>query len=157
MLTTKAMNSRIEALPFRSDRSALWCNPASNGKLLLLACVLAYLYGSTFTRLASQWSHDANFSHGFFVPAFSLYLLWDRRETLGRLDLQPAWTGLWLLFSGLSCLVVGILGAELYLARVSIVPVFGGLVALFLGWHFLRAAAFPWLFLLLMIPPPALV
>jgi len=33
----------------------------------------------------------------------------------------------------------------------------GGLVVLFLGWRFLRAAAFPWLFLLLMIPLPALL
>jgi exosortase len=35
--------------------------------------------------------------------------------------------------------------------------VLGGLVILFLGWGFLRAAAFPWLFLLLMIPLPALL
>src|SRR5882724_4659221 len=156
MLTTKTMNSGVQALPFRQD-SAAWEDPTSKAGFAVLACILVYLYGSIFARLASQWSHDANFSHGFFVPAFALYVLWDRRETLGHVDRQPAWTGLWLLLSGLLCLIVGALGAELYLSRVSIVPVLGGLVALFLGWGFLRAAAFPWLFLLLMIPPPALV
>jgi exosortase len=150
------MNSGVQALPFRQD-SAAWENPTSRVHFALLACVLVYLYGSIFSRLASQWSHDANFSHGFFVPAFALYVLWDRRETLARVDRQPAWSGLWLLLSGLLCLIVGVTGAELYLSRVSIVPVLGGLVVLFLGWRFLRAAAFPWLFLLLMIPPPALV
>jgi len=157
MLTTKTMNSGVQALPFRQDSAAAWEDPTSKAGFAVLACILVYLYGSIFARLASQWSHDANFSHGFFVPAFALYVLWDRRETLGHVDRQPAWTGLWLLLSGLLCLIVGALGAELYLSRVSIVPVLGGLAALFLGWGFLRAAAFPWLFLLLMIPPPALV
>ncbi len=157
MLTTKTMNSGVQALTFRQDWAAAWENPTSKARLALLACVLVYLYGSISVRLASQWSHDPNFSHGFLVPAFALYVFWDRRETLARVDRQPAWSGLWLLLSGLLCLIVGVLGAELYLSRVSIVPVLGGLVALFLGWRFLRATAFPWLFLLLMIPPPALV
>src|SRR5882762_3960125 len=157
MLATNVMNSGVQGLPSRPDIAAVWEDPASKIQFALMASLLAYLYGSIFVRLASQWSHDSNFSHGFFVPAFALYILWDRRETLGHVDRTPAWTGLWLLLSGLLCLVVGALGAELYLSRVSIVPVLGGLVALFLGWGFLRAAAFPWLFLLLMITPPALV
>jgi exosortase len=157
MLTTIVMNSGVQALPTRQDIAAVWENPACKIQFAVLACLLASLYGSILARLASQWSHDANFSHGFFVPAFSLYILWDRRETLARLHLRPSWTGVWLLLAGLLCLMVGVLGAELYLSRVSVVPVLGGLVVLFLGWRFLRAAAFPWLFLLLMIPLPALL
>jgi exosortase len=157
MLTTKVMSSGVQALPSRRDVATVWESPASKLQFVLLAAVLVYLYGSVFARLASQWAHDANFSHGFFVPAFSLYILWDRRETLARVPLRPVWSGLWLLLAGLLCLIVGVLGAELYLSRVSVVPLLGGLVALFLGWRFLRAAAFPWLFLLLMIPPPALI
>jgi exosortase len=157
MLTTKVMNSGVQALPSRHDIATVWESPVSRLQFAAVGCLLVYLYSSVFARLASQWSHDANFSHGFFVPAFSLYILWDQREALARLDPRPAWTGLWLLLAGLLCLIVGVLGAELYLSRVSFVPVVGGLVALFLGWHFLRGVAFPWLFLLLMIPPPALV
>jgi exosortase len=160
------MNSGLQAVPFREHASAgtssggtaeVRSDSSSWAQLALIGCVLAYLYGSIFARLAAQWSHDANFSHGFFVPAFSLYLLWDRRDILAPIDRRPSWTGLWLLLAGLLCLIVGVLGAELYLSRVSIIPVLGGLVVLFLGWDILRAAVFPWLFLLLMIPPPALI
>src|SRR5260370_8363903 len=101
MLTTKTMNSGVQALTFRQEWGAAWENPKSKGGLALLACVLVYLYGSISVRLASQWSHDPNFSHGFLVPAFALYVFWDRRETLARVDRQPAWSGLWLLLSGL--------------------------------------------------------
>ena len=45
----------------------------------------------------------------------------------------------------------------LFLSRLSLIPVLAGLVVLFLGWRFLRAVAFPWLFLLLMIPVPAIL
>src|ERR1700724_3877049 len=126
MLTANVMNSGIPALPSRQDIAAVWEDSASKIQFAVLACLLAYLYGSILARLASQWSHDANFSHGFFVPAFSFYILWDRRETLARLPLRPSWTGIWLLLGGLLCLMVGVLGAELYLSRASMVPVLGG-------------------------------
>ena len=151
------MGSGVQALPSRRDIASAWESPAAKAQFALLACLLAYLYGPILGRLVSQWSHDANFSHGFFVPAFSLYVLWDRREILARVILRPSWTGFWPLLAGLLCLIVGVLGAELYLSRVSLVPVLGGLVVLFLGWRLLKATTFPWLFLLLMIPPPALI
>ena len=157
MLATNVMNSGVQGLPSRPDIAAVWEDPASKIQFALMASLLAYLYGSIFVRLASQWSHDSNFSHGFFVPAFALYILWERHEALARFDPEPAWSGFWLLLAGLLCLMAGVLGAELYLSRVSIVPMLGGLVVIFLGWRFLLAVAFPWLFLLLMIPPPALV
>ena len=151
------MNSVVQALPSGQEVSTAWEDRTSKLQFVVVVCLLALLYGSVFARLAAQWSHDPNFSHGFFVPVFSLYILWDQRERLVGLGPQPTWKGLWLLIPGLLCLVVGTFGAELFLSRVSFVPVLGGLVALQLGWRFLRAAAFSWLFLLLMIPLPALL
>ncbi len=151
------MSPGVQALPYPQDVATVWEGSASKAQFALLSTLLVLLYAPVASRLASQWSQDPNFSHGFFVPAFSLYILWEQRHALAKTTPQPAWSGLWLLVPGLLCLVVGTLGAELYLSRVSIVPVLGSLAALFLGWRFLQAVAFPWLFLLLMIPPPALV
>ena len=151
------MNSAVQALPSERRIATIWGDRASKIQFALLLMLMATLYGSVFRHLASQWAHDPNFSHGFFVPAFSLFLLWDQRATLLSIRPQPGWAGVWLLLAGLACLVVGTLGAELFLSRVSVVLVLGGLTALFLGWRFLRAVAFPWLFLLLMVPLPSLV
>jgi exosortase len=49
------------------------------------------------------------------------------------------------------------MGAELFLSRISLLVVLAGLIVLFLGWSFFRALLFPWAFLLLMIPIPAIV
>ena len=57
---------------------------------------------------------------------------------------------------GLVVLIVGRLGAELFLARSSLLLVLAGLVILFFGWNLFRAVLFPWAFLLLMIPIPSI-
>jgi exosortase len=58
---------------------------------------------------------------------------------------------------GLSVLILGQMGAEIFLSRVSLLIVLAGLTVLFLGWTFFRAILFPWAFLVLMIPIPAIV
>jgi exosortase len=53
--------------------------------------------------------------------------------------------------------MAGILGAELFLTRISIIGVLAGSVLFLFGWRHLRILAFPIAFLLLMVPLPAIV
>jgi exosortase len=124
---------------------------------LILGAFLLWLYLPTLARLVAQWWHDPNFSHGFFVPAFSAFVLWQERERLRHIERRPSWTGLWFLAMGLTLLVLGQLGAEIFLSRFSLLLVFGGLAILFGGWEFLRAVLFPLAFMVMMIPIPAIV
>ena len=126
-------------------------------QLSLISGLVAVLYTGILVRMAGQWWADPNFSHGIVVPLFSGYLVWLRRKQLASLPLQPVWGGILLLAFALGFLVAGILGAELFLSRVSLLLVMAGLVLLFLGWNHLRAILFPLAFLLLMIPLPSLV
>jgi exosortase len=57
----------------------------------------------------------------------------------------------------LCVLIIGEMGAELFLARFSLVLLLASLIVLFLGWNYLRALFFPIAFLLLMIPIPAIL
>lgn len=126
-------------------------------QLSLIVLGLAFLYRDVLARLVAQWWNDPNFSHGFFVPAFAALVIWWDRERLARIPVMPSWFGLLFLAGGLGVLVVGVLGAELFLSRTSLIFVLAGLVVQFLGWGYLRALAFPLLFLFLMIPIPAIV
>lgn len=116
-----------------------------------------WLYGSILFHLAKQWSNDPNFSHGFFVPAFSLFVLWQDRTRLAREPRDPSSWGLPIVVFALVILVAGVLGAELFLSRVSLLLLIAGLVIFFCGWHWFRAVLFPWAFLFLMIPIPEIV
>ncbi len=123
----------------------------------ILALLTLWLYGSTLGHLVKQWWQDPNFSHGFFVPLFSGFVLWRERDRLSRIVPCPSWSGLAVISLALCLLVVGRLGAELFLARSSFVLFLAGLTILFRGWNLFRAVFFPWAFLLLMIPIPALL
>jgi exosortase len=124
---------------------------------IVLLVLVGWLYFSILGRLAQQWTHDPNFSHGFFVPAFSLFVLWQERGRLSALPVKPSWTGLPIVLLALCVLVLGNLGAELFLSRTSLLVLIAGLVIFFLGWQYFRAVLFPWAFLLLMIPIPSIL
>ena len=122
-----------------------------------IAALLLWLYYPILARLVGQWWNDPNFSHGFFVPLFSAFVIWQERSQLASLRLEPSWWGLLFLGAGLCVLIVGQLGAELFLSRVSLLIVLASLIVLFCGWTTFRTLLFPMAFLLLMIPIPAIV
>jgi exosortase len=126
-------------------------------QVAVLSAITLWLYWSILFHLIGQWWHNPNFSHGFFVPLFSGLVLWQERNRLTQLPLRPSWGGLVITAIAMSTLVVGQLGAELFLSRSSLLILLAGVIVLFCGWAYFRAVLFPWAFLILMIPIPAIV
>jgi len=131
--------------------------PPSCWQTAVIAALLLWLYFPTLTHLVGQWWNDPNFSHGFFVPLFAAFVIWQERSRLASLSLRPSWSGLLFLGFAMCVLIVGQMGAELFLSRLSLLIALAGLIVLFLGWGVFRALLFPWAFLVLMIPIPAIV
>lgn len=155
------MNQQLQTEP-SIDNSMVRPSSAIWGEVPLwqvgvLAALCVWLYWSTLLHLVGQWWSDPNFSHGFFVPLFSAFVIWQERDRLARIRPNPSWTGAIVLLAGLGLLVVGRLGAELFLDRSSLLVVIAGVIILFLGWNLFRALLFPWAFLLLMIPIPTIL
>ena len=138
-------------------RESVYSGSAPYWQLGILAALSVWIYWSTVAHLVAQWWHDPNFSHGFFVPLFSGFVIWQGRDRLARIIPRPTWSGLLLLAAGLGVLIVGRLGAELFLDRSSMLLILAGVVVLFAGWNLFRAVLFPWAFLLLMIPIPTII
>jgi len=126
-------------------------------QLGILAALILWAYGPTLWHLAGQWKHDGDYTHGWIVPLFSAFVIWQDRNRLRGIVRKPSWSGLILLALGLTILMLGRMGAELFTARASLLPVLGGIVVLFYGWDMFRAVLFPWAFLLLAIPLPVLI
>jgi exosortase len=145
---------QVAALPRRSPQPA-W--EREGWQVLVLLALVGWLYIPTLTRLAEQWWSDPNFSHGFFVPAFSAFLIWHARSRFAAIVPAASGWGLLVLMAAMSLLAVGVLGADIFLSRISFLVLIAGLIIFFLGWQYFRAALFPWAFLILMIPIPAIV
>jgi len=116
-----------------------------------------FLYFPVLAALIGDWYENPDYSYGLFVPFLSSYLIWRKRDALLRLPVRPSFRGLFIVLGSVALLFLGSLGAELFLTRIAFVGTIAGLVAYFLGWAMLRAITFPVMFLLLMIPLPALI
>ncbi len=125
--------------------------------LVLLAAALWMVYADILVELVQDWENDPNNSHGFLVPLVSAYLIWERQHQLAQIPLRPSNWGVIILGMGLVALLLGGIGAELFIQRMSLVIVLIGLVILLLGWRFFKALAFPVGFLALSVPLPAIV
>lgn len=124
---------------------------------ILLILTLMALYGSVIISLVTQWLEDPDYSHGFLVPLFAGWMLWRCRAQLRETSRKPSWWGLPIIVAAMGLLILGTLGSENYLSRVSLLIVAAGLVINFCGWRCFRAGVFAWLVLFLMMPLPAIV
>jgi exosortase len=124
---------------------------------LIVGIGIAFAYSHVLLSLGRAWWTDDNYSHGFLIVPIALYFLWERRARLAAAPATPATFGFFVLVASLGVLAVGVLGAELFLMRVSLLGVLAGIVLWLHGWPVLRLVAFPLAFLLLMIPLPAIV
>ena len=122
-----------------------------------LASMIAAAYWEVLAGLVAQWTADDNYSHGFFVIPLAIFFAWRRWPRLAATPLRPDARGLLLIAMGVTLFALGTLTAEVFLARVSIVPLIAGCIAFIWGGAQMRVLLFPILFLLLMIPLPAIV
>jgi exosortase len=129
----------------------------TNWQTATLLVLVGLLYAPILVRLVQQWWSDPNFSHGFFVPAFAGFVVWQERSRLEAIRPVPSGWGLAVILLSLCTLILGVFGAELFLSRVSLLLLATGMILFFMGWEFLRAVMFPLLFLVLMVPIPAII
>src|SRR5262245_6686519 len=74
-------------------------------EVLVLATVLAaflWAQAPTLGGLARRWRDDPQYTHGYLVPLFALYLAWTRRQHFAAAGRRPSWWGLVLLVPGLA-------------------------------------------------------
>jgi exosortase len=162
--TTSGTDS-VNGLPKNSSTSAgSECNgpgPAvwsiAWGPVVLLGALLLALYHGIAVKLVTDWYELPDFSHGFLIPFFAGFLFWDKRNEFFRTPIAPSWMGIVLVILGLFELLLGRLGADLFLQRTSFVLLIAGIVWTLLGKAMLGRAKFVLFVLLLAIPLPTIL
>ena len=126
-------------------------------QLSLISLLIGLLYYRILAHLVLDWWIDPNYSHGFIIPIFCAWVVWQNRKRIAEVPAKPSWLGFFVAVGAAGVLVLGVLGAENFLSRASLLFLLAGLVIQFRGWRFFRALLFPWAVLFLMIPLPAII
>jgi len=93
----------------------------------------------------------------FFVPLLSFFILWRERERLTKSEVRPSNFGFVVMLGAVGLLLLGSLGAELFISRFSMLVLLTGMILFLAGWDMLRAVSFPLSYLIWMIPIPIII
>jgi len=130
-----------------------WLGPTGIAKALIFAALLSWMYWDHFKRLYNYWLQP-DWSHGFLIPVFGLYIVNMKRPQLITGEHHGSWWGA--VFMVLAILgYTGAIYAKIgYPQPLSIILMIAGIVLLLRGWRTLWLTAFPIGFLVLAMPPP---
>ncbi len=123
------------------------------GLFLVLAMLIA-LHSNALQWTVREWTNREEYSYGFLIPFVAIFLIWQRKDELERIELVGSWGGLAILFTGLATHYIGELSALFVFIQYSFVVTLAGAVFAFTGWKGFRVVWAPVTFLLFMIPLP---
>lgn len=145
------MVSDSSAPPLRQSFSAETCT-----KIFVLGGLFVAMNLWQFTDyLLPKWRNDPNWSHGFLIPLFSLYLLYSSRHAwLTARRRGSAW-GLLILIAGVIVTLVGVYPVQMaWASHMGMIVALFGLVWYTAGAGVIRATWLPILFLVFAMPIP---
>lgn len=125
--------------------------------LAVVGALLAALYWDVIPSMVEVWMTDDAYSHGLLIPPLAAYIAWVQRDEILAEPLKPEAIGILLTVFGCLVLLIGKIGAEFFLTRMSIVIILAGLTLTFWGWRRLRKMAFSLILLATMVPLPQIL
>lgn len=116
-----------------------------------------FTYVWEFQKLIGTYWDNPDYAHGFFVPFFSLYLLWYRKDMLPAVPQRGSWWGL--AFFAIWALIrwVGVYFHYDWFEPFSIVPCLTAITLFIGGWQVLLWAWPALVFLFFIVPLPGLL
>ena len=118
----------------------------------ILICFIAY--GSGLFNLYERWVKQDEYSHGFFIPLITVWMLWDRRVAIMNSMGKPYWVGLFLILVAATMLIVGELSAIYIMIQSGFILSLVGIILVFGGKPLLKITILPVIFLIFAIPLP---
>lgn len=133
-------------------------NRSTIAVLAVLGGAILLLYFPVLAKLGQDWWTDENYSHGLLVPVIIAFIVWREWGRLTSLpnERRPI-AGAGMILIALALLAAGMLGAELFIARVSFLFMIAGVLIYSFGRHFLNFFAVPIVLLALSIPIPQII
>lgn len=126
--------------------------PRHLGALAAVSVMLLALFSRDLGDMATIWWTNTTFGHCLFIAPVVLWLVWQRRDALSRL--QPvAWApGLLLVAAGGTAWLLGDAAAVAFARQLGLVMMLQGAVVTLLGPNVARGLLFPLAYMLFMVP-----
>jgi exosortase D (VPLPA-CTERM-specific) len=132
-------------------------NPLNSILILwgLALLLLGLVFHESLDEMSGIWMGSEEYSHGFFIPIISIYLIWLQRHELSFVkDFKASILGLSILLLGLLLFLLGGLATIRTIQHYAFIVAVTGIFAAAFGRQGLKTAWVPLVFLLFMVPFP---
>ncbi len=124
-------------------------------KVIVLGALVIAFYRQEILRLSNQWQSNPNWSFGYIIPLFSLYLLYNWRHALRQASRKVCWPGLVLVLVAIAIRAWGIVILKNHwIPQLTIPLMIWGLTLFLAGWRVAWIALVPIFYLALAMPWP---
>ncbi len=125
-----------------------WLAFLITGSLLVIAAF------NSLEFMVNQWSTSEEYGYAFMIPAVVVFLVWQKKNDLARVQFNGSWTGWLLLVAGGVLLLIGELSALYVLKQYAFLMALAGLILAITGWRGFRLLMAPLAIMFFMIPLP---
>ncbi len=122
-----------------------------------ITALVVWSYYDALGHLVGRWSNEADYSHGFLVPVFAAYLLWQRRHMDRPQSSGGLWAGAALLLAAAGIRIAADYLSYTLLDPLSLLPCLAGLALIVGGWGAFHRSWPAIAFLAFMVPLPGSV
>jgi exosortase len=127
-------------------------------KFAVCSALLMIAYLPTIVWMANRWfAAESYYSHGFFIPLVSIFIIWQRRDALKNITISGSSAGLWIVAASLFVHIICAALKIYFVSGFSLVFAIYGMVLFLFGKNMVKQIIFPLFFLFLMIPLPLVV
>lgn len=145
-------DGKQQNVTYWKESMALWISFFFFSAFLVFA-----LYEDGLNRMVNNWFTREEYSHGVMIPFITAFLIWQRKDVLGKMEFGGSWGGVSVVLLGVLFCIIGELSAITVFFQYGFVIVLAGIILSYMGWRAFKYVAVPVLLLALMVPLPGLV
>lgn len=124
-------------------------------KHIIITAVFAFTYAPTFWWLGYRWfTGDSYYSHGPLVPFVSIFLIWQMKDELKKIEIKECNFGINLIVLGLAIHFFSSIFRVYFTSGFSMLITLIGCIIYLFGMELFKKISFPVLFIFFMIPMP---
>lgn len=140
------------------NESVVWRFSWLSLSLMLIACAfLFFIFENGLAQMVDTWSRKEEYGHGYMIPFISLFLIWQKKDALEKIEFSGSWLAILAVLVGFLFFFAGELGSHYAAIQYAFLIVLYGSALSMLGWRAFRVVMIPLAILFFMIPLPNFV
>ena len=130
------------------ETSLLW------GMLGLTFFLLVFIHYDALSLMVKWWENREEYGHGFLIPFITVFLIWQKKDQLEKIEFNNSWLGVVLVVFGLFLFYAGELSAIYTVIQYAFLITLFGVILSLIGIRAFKVILVPLFILIFMIPLP---